>query len=237
MKNIKYLFLDVGDTLLRMKVPPGKIYLDVLQKHNLIHPGTTDQDLKKIFSDVWLEMNLKPNPDYKDRYSLHPSGNDGWWIELIDLFLTRTRNGNKVSLARNIYFEIFEKFENPDLWDVESTFSSVLSKTKDLGIGLGIISNWDLRLRKLLNDKGLLELFHPVIISAEFGYEKPSPKIFERAEGLTGLKPDNLLYIGDKFDLDYKPPKDRGWHAFLLGPGAEGAQGIEHLEDVFQFIT
>lgn len=235
--KIKFIFLDVGDTLLSLKVPPGKIYLDVLRKHGVISTSTDLENLKQIFSRVWMEMNRKPNPEWKDRYSLHPGGPDGWWIELIDTYINEITGGRGVvSLAEEIYKEIFNQFENPEIWKIESSFSEFLSVVRQRSLGIGIISNWDLRLRKLLQDKGLLQEFSPVLISAEFGYEKPSLKIFQEAMRISGCNPENLVYIGDKVELDYEPPKSMQWNAFILGdPGMEIAR-LEKLQELWQHV-
>lgn len=234
--KINFIFLDVGDTLLSLRVPPGKIYVDVLKKHGIISSSTDLEVLKQIFSKIWIEMNRKPNPESRDRYSLHPGGTDGWWIELIDTFLREISEGKTVTMADEIYREIFKQFEDPDLWNIESSFSEFLSVVRQKNLGIGIISNWDLRLRKLLLEKKLLNEFSPVLISAEFGYEKPSPKIFEEGARISGARPENLVYIGDKPELDYDPPRNLGWNAFILGRAGEGIACLERLQDVWKFI-
>lgn len=234
--KIKFIFLDVGDTLLSLRVPPGKIYVDVLRKHNIISSSTDMENLKKIFSKIWQDMNQKPNPDFKDRYSLHSGGPDGWWLELIDKFIGEISGGKTLEVAEAIYSEIFSKFEDPDLWNVEPSFDDFLEVVRQRNLGLGIISNWDLRLRKLLQDKGLLREFSPVLISAEFGYEKPSPKIFKEAISISGFQPENLVYIGDKEELDYIPPKALGWNAFILGKGILGVPLLGRLKELWNYV-
>ncbi|MCX7997874.1 MAG: HAD-IA family hydrolase, partial [Leptospiraceae bacterium] len=103
-------------------------------------------------------------------------------------------------------------------------------------IGLGIISNWDLRLRTLLERKNLVQYFHPIIISAEFGYEKPSEKIFLHAQKLIGLEPNQLFYVGDKAELDYYPPKKLGWNAYLLHSPIEGIPTISDLSELIPYL-
>lgn len=70
---------------------------------------------------------------------------------------------------------------------------------------------------------------NPVIVSAEFGYEKPSPKIFEEAMRLVGLSGDCLVYCGDKYELDIKIPKSLGWRSYLKGD-------LKTLSELIQFL-
>ncbi len=44
---------------------------------------------------------------------------------------------------------------------------------------------------------GLSEYFHHIVISGEFGFGKPDPRIFKYALALTGTAPDRALMVGD----------------------------------------
>jgi len=46
-----------------------------------------------------------------------------------------------------------------------------------------------------LNAVGLLGLFDPVIISGDFGYRKPDPRLFEKALSDMQMKPSEVLYV------------------------------------------
>ena len=236
-RNIKHIFLDVGDTLLYLSIPPGIIYLSVLRKFGLIAPDHKDIELKEKFSSAWSKMNSVMNPDSRDRYNIHPGGQDGWWKELIQNFLESIHGNLDFEIVEDVYREIFQKFEDESLWRVEESFQDVLQFSREKEIPIGIISNWDYRLRGLLKRKGLLELFEPVIVSAEYGYEKPSYRIFEEAEKLSGCKPENLVYIGDKVELDYVTPNSRGWMAFVLGARKDNIPNLEKLSDLLKFIS
>ena len=85
----------------------------------------------------------------------------------------------------------------------------------------------------------MLQEFAPVVISAEFGYEKPSPRIFQEAERLSGRSPNQLTYVGDKLELDYYPSQALGWDSYLLTQKKEselpeGCQYIRKLADLLK---
>ncbi len=214
--KIKKIYLDVGDTLLYLNVPPGSIYLDILKKNGYIQDTVEPSLLKNAFSKAWSEMNEKSDTSYRDRYRIHRDGKDGWWKELIHVFL-KIVNGEDLNLPTDaVYQEIFQKFDDETLWKIEPTFFELLERTEKAGISLGIISNWDLRLRGLLERKNLTKYFSPILISAEFGYEKPSELIFKEAEKLSNCKAEELVYVGDKPELDYYTPHLLGWRAFII---------------------
>ena len=65
------------------------------------------------------------------------------------------------------------------------------------GLKLAIVSNFDTRLRPILEGLRLNELFDSIIISAEVGVEKPNPIIFERACQELGVLPAEAVHVGD----------------------------------------
>ena len=61
-----------------------------------------------------------------------------------------------------------------------------VARVRAAGVKTCVISNFDDRLRPLLARLELDSLFDAVVVSAEVGAEKPSPRIFEAACKATG---------------------------------------------------
>ncbi|MCB1140820.1 MAG: HAD-IA family hydrolase [Leptospiraceae bacterium] len=221
MKNIKAIFLDVGDTILFLKDNPSQIYLSILQKHGYIRSDFSREALKESFNYAWNFLSSRTDSEWRDRYSIHPRGEGGWWKELIQVFLEHL-HGTELSIVRDeVFDEIFKRFDSPEIWEIEPGLMNLIEFCRTEGIFLGIISNWDLRLRGILEKKNLTQYFHPILISAEFGYEKPSPKIFLEAQNHYQFPAENYLYIGDKEDLDFLPTQKLGWNSLILSKTKE----------------
>ncbi len=62
---------------------------------------------------------------------------------------------------------------------------------------MAVVSNFDTRLRDILEGLGVLDLFDAVVVSAEVGAEKPNPVIFEAACEQLGVRPEEAVHIGD----------------------------------------
>jgi putative hydrolase of the HAD superfamily len=104
---------------------------------------------------------------------------------------------------------------------------------------LGIISNWDSRLRALLNALALANEFETVVISCEAGVEKPDRAIFERALANLGLSPHEAFHIGDDRISDFEGPRAAGMAAALVvrkGPAPEGVQTVDSLTRLLDFL-
>lgn len=67
---------------------------------------------------------------------------------------------------------------------------------------LALISNFDHppHVHSVLNKFGLTDFFDSVVISAEVGIKKPDPRIFDAALAQTGMKPEEVVYVGDTAD-------------------------------------
>lgn len=77
---------------------------------------------------------------------------------------------------------------------------------------LGVITNGDGELQRgKLKHLGLA-LPH-VVISGEFGCEKPDPRIFHHALSLCGVRPQEAVFVGDRLDVDVAGAKGAGMRA------------------------
>ncbi|EPG73533.1 HAD hydrolase, REG-2-like, family IA [Leptospira fainei serovar Hurstbridge str. BUT 6] len=207
----RFLFLDVGDTLLTMKKPAGEIYFDVLKNFGLTNANRPAGSLERAFRKAYSELTKEPLPEHRDKFHAHSGGSEGWWRDLLGIFLKEI--GSDLD-PDPIFLSIFQKFDDPSVWEIDPGFPDLLSFVKKSGYGLGIISNWDHRLRDLLGSVGVLSYFNPIFVSAEFGFEKPSHRIFQAASETVGLPPEKLIYCGDKVELDITPTRELGWTAF-----------------------
>jgi putative hydrolase of the HAD superfamily len=87
---------------------------------------------------------------------------------------------------------------------------------KQRGRKLAVISNWDQRLRPLLQQLGLLREFEAVVVSCECGFAKPCPAIFELAARQLDLPPREILHVGDERRCDFLAARVAGFQAFHL---------------------
>lgn len=104
------------------------------------------------------------------------------------------------------------------------------------GHRLGVISNSDGRIAEVLAGIGLGDLFDSTTDSALVGHEKPHPGIFRAALDSLGADPDDSVYVGDIYSVDYLGARSVGMHAILMDVcGAycdRGLPRIEVLEDL-----
>lgn len=81
---------------------------------------------------------------------------------------------------------------------------------------LGVISNSDGSIGRLLNEVGIGDCFDSVVDSHHCGAEKPDPRIFRAALDSLSSAPERSLYIGDIYSVDFIGARTSGLHAVLM---------------------
>ena len=138
-----------------------------------------------------------------------------WWRQLVDLVLNEVAPSMS-ELDRDNFFEIaYEHFAEAGVWELYPEVFEVLEKLHPR-FPLAVISNFDGRLRMILEQLGVLKLFKHVFLSSELGADKPDPEIFRRALSLIGLTPNEVLHVGDDPERDWKAATAAGLSIFAL---------------------
>lgn len=105
------------------------------------------------------------------------------------------------------------------LWDaVGPDVVETLTRLRDAGRRLLVVSNSDGRLHELMRRTGLDGYFDLIVDSTEAGTEKPDPRIFHHALATLGASPDDTLHVGDFYEIDVIGARAAGVDAVLLDP-------------------
>jgi putative hydrolase of the HAD superfamily len=81
---------------------------------------------------------------------------------------------------------------------------------------IGVISNADGKIAEVLTTCGIADCFRTITDSGIVGYEKPHPAIFKAALGELNARPEESLYVGDGYSIDYVGATNAGMQAILL---------------------
>ncbi len=204
---IKVIFFDAVGTLFYLTKTVGDHYALVGSEVGL----TLDaQQLDRAFYTAWKQMPPRAAID-------GPRENDdkGWWRELVNLVLDQVAP-SLGEFDRHNFFEIaYEHFAEAGVWELYPEVPGVLEKLQPR-FELAVISNFDGRLRFILENFGVLKSFAYIFISSEIGADKPDPEIFRRALKLIKLKPDQVLHVGDDSERDWEAAIATGLSIFRL---------------------
>jgi putative hydrolase of the HAD superfamily len=206
-KSIKAIFVDAVGTLFRLTRTVGNHYAFVGREVGL---DLDAESLERAFHAAWKQM---PQRSAIDR----PRENDdkGWWRELVDVVLDQVAP-SLGEIDRDNFFEIaYEHFAEAGVWELYPEVRDVLRQLAPR-FQLAVISNFDGRLRFILQHLGISKFFSHVFISSELGADKPDPEIYRRAVGLIKLHPNEVLHVGDDSQRDWEAATAAGLSVFRL---------------------
>ena len=95
---------------------------------------------------------------------------------------------------------------------------------------IGVISNADGRIEDVLRRCGIADCFRTITDSGLVGYEKPHPEIFHQALRSLHARPEESLYVGDVYSVDYLGATRACMQAVLMDvPGAYKSKGVPRV--------
>jgi putative hydrolase of the HAD superfamily len=213
--KIKAVTFDVGGTLIEPWPTVGHVYAEVAARHGL----------KRFSAD---QLNARFKQAWRSRKTFGYSRSD--WQELVNEVFEQHPN----LAAGNFFGELYEKFTQPDAWHLFEDVVPTLEALASREIKLAVISNWDERLRGLLQALKLDRHFEAIAISCEVGFPKPSRVIFEHAAEKLGLSAGSILHIGDSLEMDFEGATAAGFRALQIhrrghSPANEGLHSLAEL--------
>jgi putative hydrolase of the HAD superfamily len=109
---------------------------------------------------------------------------------------------------------------------------------KGRGYRLGVISNADGRVRRLLEEAELAPQLEIIVDSSVLGVEKPDPRIFLSAIALLGLDASRCAYVGDLYEVDITGARAAGLRPILIGacPAPEPVERIAELAELLELF-
>jgi putative hydrolase of the HAD superfamily len=202
----------VGGTLLHPFPSVGAVYASVASRHGIT---TTADAMERAFRQSWTTLN-RPGQTVSRKE---------WWRELVFASLGQENEA--------CFEELFHTFARPEVWRVFPDVEATLQAAQARGLHIGVISNWDERLRPLLGEMGLARYFDSMTISCEVGAEKPAAEIFLAALHAAEIAASEAVHIGDSYDHDVSGAEAVGMTAILLDRGGGDTTGLRDLRDLW----
>jgi putative hydrolase of the HAD superfamily len=204
---IKAIFFDGAGTLIHLPKSVGYHYALVGQRVGLALDAAA---LDRAFAACWKQMRARPAIE-------GPRDDDdkGWWGELVGQVIDQVAPHTS-ELDRGAFFEAaYSHFAETGVWELYPDVIEVLEALRPR-FDLAVLSNFDARLRMILEQLGVSQFFSHVFLSSELGADKPDPLIYHRALERSRLTPDETLHVGDDPVRDWRGAEAAGLSIFPL---------------------
>jgi putative hydrolase of the HAD superfamily len=207
---ITTVFFDVGGTLIHPDLP--ELIRPLLEK---ARPEATHfAAAERVAKRAQLRNGNGWRPEEPTGLGAHAGPvNKGYWQVFFETLL------DEVRCDRELLATLTARAGNSDYWSqVDPTASATLQRLQS-DFRLAVISNADGRIDGVLRRAGLRHFFEAVVDSGLAGYEKPDRRIFGAALQQMGVQPEESLYVGDVYAIDYCGARQAGLQALLLDAG------------------
>ncbi len=220
MQKYHTIFFDVGNTLVTAKPSVGQVYCEIAAKFDII---ADPEEIEKAARAAFMHLSGEARrTGAESPHSISLEAARSWWRRVVRASFGEAANSPRFEA---FYQTVFDEFAKPERYQTFPEVHDVLGDLIASGHRLGIISNWDPRLRPILEGHRLTEKFSTIIISGEVGVEKPHSEIYDRARqmalqqhphtgGNSGFA--RFLMIGDSPLDDIEGAEAAGFDARLI---------------------
>ncbi len=201
------VFFDAGETLVYPHPSFPELLAQVLgEQGHRVDPADIREKVH-VVSSIFTEAARRG-----ELWSTSRQRSERFWATVYSTLLAELGLPFGNGLKRAVY-ETFTDLANYRLFpDVLST----LERLRGAGLTLGVVSNFEEWLERLLESLGVTPFFAVRVISGVEGIEKPDQRIFRLALERSGKRPEESVYVGDSPSFDVEPARAVGMFAVLL---------------------
>ena len=217
--KVKAIFFDVGNTLL-------------FPNRERIHAPLTKRCVLPD-ADLLRDLECRTKNQFDGMMTTNGSTDHSfWWLFYSQLL-------SEIGLHDNaIRDQLVASIRNSGNWD--TIRPGTAEQLRDIGkrYPIAVISNADGKIEDVLRRCGIAHCFRTTTDSGLVGYEKPHPEIFRRALKSMNAAPEDSLYVGDVYSVDYLGATGAGMQAVLMDiPGAYRDKGVPRVESLEELQT
>src|SRR5438093_3345634 len=224
---VRAVLFDYGLTLVTFSFPRACL-LEVLERYRA-RLGPRTPPAETILREV-----LEPLEADLEGY-----GEDE--IDYMDFYERAWRRAG-IEASRDLLYALLDQEQR--CWDralvLVPDALETLDRLRARGLRTAVASNAPFppeMMRRQLAGNGIGQRVDAIVFSAEVGRRKPAPELYRAALDALGVRPEQALYVGDRFAEDYEGPRRVGMQAVLCTalarqPAPDGVPTIGSLAEL-----
>jgi FMN phosphatase YigB (HAD superfamily) len=212
--KIKVIFFDVGNTLL-------------FPNRERIHAPLIERGVMPAAEHL-RDLECRTKNRFDGMMTKDGSTDHGFWWMFYSQLLSEI--GLNDDVIRDL---LVASIRNSGNWD--TIRPGTAEQLREIGerYQIAVISNADGKIEDVLRRCGIAQSFRTITDSGLIGFEKPHPEIFRHALKSMNAVPEESLYVGDVYSVDYLGATGAGMQAVLMDvPGAYRDKGVPRVESL-----
>lgn len=224
------MFFDAGETLLYPHPSFAELFTEVLREHGHRVDPARVQDVVSASSSRFNDI---LSSEEARLWSTSAERSRTLWDGIYRWFLSEAgidRDQDRLIDA------LYTRFTDLASYRLHPDALPTLERLRKTDLTLGLISNFEEWLERLLDALEVAHFFDVTVISGIEGVEKPDPAIFHLALRRAGVPPERSVYVGDNPSFDVEAARAVGMVPVLIDrrgrhPEAGGLR-VTSLEDL-----
>jgi putative hydrolase of the HAD superfamily len=208
-QSVRAIFLDVGGTLAYPHPSFHGLVAQVCQRYGL---AVQPEDAERAEPAVWAR--IAEREDVGRGFSVSADRSQAFWLFVYRAFLTEL--GFPAAAETDLPQRLLETFVRLDSYRLYDDALPTLDVLHGAGLKLGVVSNWEEWLERLMVSLGIRDYFDFAVISGLTGHEKPDPEIFRAALSAADVPPEDAIHVGDSLRDDVAGAQAVGIRAIHL---------------------
>ncbi|HZD80090.1 MAG TPA: HAD-IIIA family hydrolase [Actinomycetota bacterium] len=201
------VFFDAGETLVHPHPTFPDLFATILRREGFDVSAQTVHDRIHVVFDRFRQA-----AETNELWTTTPEKSKRFWHDVYHIFFRELGIPDTDELIGAVYGEFTDTANYALFEDVVPALQLLRSH----GLRLGVISNFEEWLERLLDQLGVSVFFPVRVISGVEGLEKPDLRIFELALERAGASAARSVYVGDNPDLDLEPAAAVGMLPVLI---------------------
>jgi putative hydrolase of the HAD superfamily len=200
------IFFDAVGTLLLPAPPFDEVYEEVSRRFG---GRQSAEEIHRRFKAAFARQEAV---DKRSGWVTSEERETRRWRDIVAEVLDDVTDGPAAFAA------LYEHFARPEAWQLDPAAERVMAALSERGFRLGLASNYDARLHRVLKGWPFFKRLDWIVISSEVGWRKPAAEFFAHLARVTSLSPAAILHVGDDGTNDYQGAMAAGLQAVLFDP-------------------
>lgn len=212
---IRAVLFDAAGTLIRPREEPGVVYARAASRQGVcLSPWRLGDAFRRVLASAppmaFPDAPPEARPDLERR----------WWRARMREVLRAADSARRIPDFDAFFDEVFGFYADPSAWEALPGAREVPEALRERGLRTAVLSNFDHRLRHILEGLRLAPAFDAVVLPAQTGFAKPDPRAFGAAAAALGLPASVCACVGDDPELDLRGARNAGLVPLPLLPPA-----------------